>query len=100
MLWLVAPHWIWLLLAGAAVPPLARAGGPETKRIIEQAIVPAEVQPPDPDVITRALGALGIAKIDQAIRDGRGLSFPPRSVKTGQGGRPRSTCPTRSPPPW
>lgn len=83
-----------MLLAAAAVPLLARAGRPAGKPIITPAVLPAAVQPPSQDVITRALGALGIVGIDRWLRDGRALNFPAPVREDGPGGGPRWTCPT------
>jgi hypothetical protein len=55
---------------------LARAGRPAHKPIVAAATLPATVQAPSQDVITRALGSLGIAGIDRWLRDGRELVFP------------------------
>ena len=62
------------VLAAAAFTALARAGRPKGKTITKKAELPAQVQPPDRDVIVRALGSLGIAQISRAIADG---TFPP-----------------------
>jgi hypothetical protein len=48
----------------------ARASGQD----ITRAELPAQVQPPTQDVIIRALGSIGIAEINKAIKD---LAFPP-----------------------
>jgi S-DNA-T family DNA segregation ATPase FtsK/SpoIIIE len=66
-----APPWAWILLALVAVPLLARTGRPAGKPIVTGATLPAAVQAPSQDVITRALGALGIAGIDRWLRDGQ-----------------------------
>ena len=69
-----APWWLWGLLAAAAFTALARAGRPQGRTITTRAELPAQVQPPDRDVIVRALGSLGIAQISRAITEG---TFPP-----------------------
>ena len=69
-----APWWAWGIAAAAAFVALARAGRPKGKTITTRAELPAQVQPPDRDVIVRALGSLGIAQINQAITEG---TFPP-----------------------
>ena len=80
-----APAWAWILLAVIALPLLARTGRPAHKPIVTAATLPATVQAPSQDVITRALGSLGIAGIDRWLRDGHQLVFP----VPGAGGRPR-----------
>jgi DNA segregation ATPase FtsK/SpoIIIE, S-DNA-T family len=82
-----APPWAWVLLALIAVPLLARAGRPAHKPIVTPAVLPATVQAPSQDVITRALGALGIAGIDRWLRDGRALVFPSPVREDGPGWR-------------
>jgi DNA segregation ATPase FtsK/SpoIIIE, S-DNA-T family len=82
-----APMWAWVLLAVVALPLLARAGRPAGKPIVTAATLPATVQAPDQDVITRALGALGIAGIDRWLRDGRPLVFPSPVREDGPGWR-------------
>ena len=50
-------------------------------------------------MITRALGSLGIAEINQAIANGeRAAASRRRSARTAPAGGSRSTCPTASPP--
>jgi hypothetical protein len=55
---------------------LARAGRPAHKPIVTAATRPATVQAPTQNVITRALGSLGIAGIDRWLRDGRETRLP------------------------
>jgi DNA segregation ATPase FtsK/SpoIIIE, S-DNA-T family len=83
----LAPPWAWLLLALVAVPLLARTGRPAGKPIVTGATLPAAVQAPSQDVITRALGALGIAGIDRWLRDGHQLVFPSPVREDGPGWR-------------
>jgi DNA segregation ATPase FtsK/SpoIIIE, S-DNA-T family len=86
---LVAYHrwWAWALLGLVVVPALARAGRPDGKPIVQRAVLPAAVQAPTQDVITRALGALGIAALDRWIRDGHELVFPSPVREDGPGWR-------------
>jgi DNA segregation ATPase FtsK/SpoIIIE, S-DNA-T family len=81
------PAWVWVLLVLAGMPFLARAGRPAHKPIVAPAVLPAGVQAPSQDVITRALGSLGIAGIDRWLRDGRALSFPSPVREDGPGWR-------------
>ncbi len=69
-----APWWAWALAAVALFVAFALAGRPQGKTITTKAELPAQVQPPDKDVIIRALGSLGIAQVNQAISSG---AFPP-----------------------
>src|SRR5262249_59756087 len=72
----LAPPGGWVLRGLVALPLLARAGRPAHKPIVAPAVLPAAVQAPTQDVITRALGALGIAGIDRWLRNDRALTFP------------------------
>jgi DNA segregation ATPase FtsK/SpoIIIE, S-DNA-T family len=82
-----APVWAWVLLAVIALPLLAHAGRPAHKPIVAAATLPATVQAPSQDVITRALGSLGIAGIDRWLRDGHQLVFPSPVREDGPGWR-------------
>jgi S-DNA-T family DNA segregation ATPase FtsK/SpoIIIE len=68
------PWWAWLIVALVLLVAFALAGRPQGKTITTRAEIPAQVQPPTGDVIVRALGSLGIAEINRAIRD---MAFPP-----------------------
>jgi DNA segregation ATPase FtsK/SpoIIIE, S-DNA-T family len=83
----LAPPWVWAAPAVVALPLLARAGRPAHKPIVTAATLPATVQAPSQDVITRALGSLGIAGIDRWLRDGRELVFPSPVREDGPGWR-------------
>src|SRR5258705_265496 len=67
--------------------PRPGRGRPAHKPIVTPAVLPATVQAPSQDVITRALGALGIAGIDRWLRDGRALVFPSPVREDGPGWR-------------
>jgi S-DNA-T family DNA segregation ATPase FtsK/SpoIIIE len=82
-----APVWAWVLLGAVAVPLLARAGRPAGKPIVTAATLPPAVQAPSQDVITRALGSLGIAGVDRWLRDGHQLVFPSPVREDGPGWR-------------
>ena len=69
----------------AAVAVLSRHGAPEGQPIIRAAVVPTAYQPPTPEVITRALGSLGIAAINAVIKDGPGIAFVSDVHRDGDG---------------
>jgi len=74
----------------AAVTPLTPAAAAQMvncKTITTRAELPAQVQPPDQDVITRALGSLGIAEINRVLRDGGAIGFPSPVREDGPGWR-------------
>jgi DNA segregation ATPase FtsK/SpoIIIE, S-DNA-T family len=79
--------WPWLVLAAVAIPSLARAGRPSGHPIVQAAVIPAAVQAPSQDVITRALGSLAIAGIDRWLKDDRPLVFPSPVREDGPGWR-------------
>jgi S-DNA-T family DNA segregation ATPase FtsK/SpoIIIE len=79
--------WAWLAVAAIAVPSFARAGRPEGRPIVQPAVIPAAVLAPTQDVITRALGSLGIAALDRWLREGRPLVFPSPVREDGPGWR-------------
>src|ERR1022692_3485509 len=84
------PMWPKVLAAAAAVLLLARAGRPAGHRIISQAVVPAQYEPPTHEIITRALGALNISQINAALRpdkDGKaaGIRFVSDVMRDGPG---------------
>jgi S-DNA-T family DNA segregation ATPase FtsK/SpoIIIE len=69
-----APPWVWPVLGLVLFVAFALAGRPQGTTITSRAELPAQVQPPTGDVIVRALGSLGIAEINRAIKD---MTFPP-----------------------
>jgi S-DNA-T family DNA segregation ATPase FtsK/SpoIIIE len=79
------PWWGWLAAAVAAVAVLSRHGAPEGQRIVRAAIVPTAYQPPTPEVITRALGSLGIGAVNAVIKDGPGIGFVSDVHRDGDG---------------
>jgi S-DNA-T family DNA segregation ATPase FtsK/SpoIIIE len=79
--------WPWLVLAAVAIPLLARASRPAGRPIVQAAVIPAAVQAPSQDVITRALGSLGIPGIDRWLKDERPLVFPSPVREDGPGWR-------------
>jgi DNA segregation ATPase FtsK/SpoIIIE, S-DNA-T family len=69
------PWWGWALFGAAAVLYLARFGSPDGKPLIQPAVIAPGVEKLTPDLIVRALGSLGIAKIDAWLRDGKEIAF-------------------------
>ena len=84
-----APWWAWTLFGIVLFVAFAIAGRPQGKRITARAELPATVQPPDQEVITRALGSVGISGITQAITKGEFTSrnFPSPVREDGPGWR-------------
>ena len=79
------PWWGWLAVAAIGLRMLARHGAPEGQPIIRAAIIPTAYQPPTPEVITRALGSIGISAINAVIKDGPGLAFVSDVHRDGDG---------------
>jgi DNA segregation ATPase FtsK/SpoIIIE, S-DNA-T family len=82
-----APVWLWLVLLLVVIPLLARAGRPAGKPIVQSAVLPPAVLAPTQDVITRALGSLGITGIDRWLREEKPLNFPNPVREDGPGWR-------------
>ena len=82
-----APWGAWALAAAALFAAFALAGRTQGKTITTRAELPAQVQPPDRDVIVRALGAVGIAEINKAVAAGTFPPFPSPVREDGPGWR-------------
>ena len=84
------PWWCWYAAAAVALPLLARTGRPAGRRIITAAIIPPDYSPPTHEIITRALGSLGIDEINKALRPDRdgnsaGIRFITEVMRDGPG---------------
>lgn len=84
------PWWSWLAAGVIVLPLLARAGRPDGMRIVGTAIVPPDYSPPTHEIISRALGSLGIAQISAVLKpdkDGRvqGINFISDVMQSGPG---------------
>jgi S-DNA-T family DNA segregation ATPase FtsK/SpoIIIE len=82
-----SPWWGWAAAAAVLFVAFALAGRPQGTTITTKAELPAQVQPPDQDVITRALGSIGIAEINKVLRDGGSIGFPSPVREDGPGWR-------------
>jgi S-DNA-T family DNA segregation ATPase FtsK/SpoIIIE len=80
-----APWWGQAAAAAVGVPVLAWFGRPDGRRIISPAVVPPRYEPPTPGLITEALGSLGNANINKAIKDGAGIRFVSEVMRDGPG---------------
>ena len=79
---------LWLPIALAAVPLLAWIGRPADKPIVTSAVVPGAVERLTTEGIVRALGVLGIAEMNKALRE-----EPDKAIVTVDG-------PMRNGPGW
>ena len=77
--WAVGP------LAAVTFPVLIWHGRPYGKPIIEPAILPPAYVVPTPEIITRALGSLGIAAINKVIESGAGIAWVSDVHRDGDG---------------
>lgn len=69
------PPGLWVL-AAAAAGFLGWLGRPQNQRLIDHAVISPAAERITPDVITRALGSLGLAGITAALRpNGEGIQF-------------------------
>jgi S-DNA-T family DNA segregation ATPase FtsK/SpoIIIE len=81
------PAWGWVLAGLGVLPVLARYGRPSSVRIVGHATVPPEYEALTQDVIARALGSLGLAGINQWIREERKIVFASPVRQDGPGWR-------------
>ena len=86
--WLAAPVWSrWPALA-VFIAVLGLAGARADRPLIGPAVVPTRVQRLSAELVTRALGSLGIAQINQALARGAdGIGFPAPISRDGPGWR-------------
>jgi S-DNA-T family DNA segregation ATPase FtsK/SpoIIIE len=86
VLWGFAPWWAQRLAVAAVIGGLGWLGTPSDTRIAGRAVVTSKAQKLTSDVVVRALGALGIAQINQAVtKGGSGITFPAPIVRDGPG---------------
>jgi S-DNA-T family DNA segregation ATPase FtsK/SpoIIIE len=80
------PALAWSLFA-LVVIALGVAGRPKDRPLLGPAVVNNAPPKLTADVVERALGALGIAQINQALAKGRRISFPAPIMRDGPGWR-------------
>jgi S-DNA-T family DNA segregation ATPase FtsK/SpoIIIE len=80
----LTPRWAQVTAGAVALLVLARVGRPD-RPVIPAAIVPPQYQAPTHDMITDALGSLGIKAINDVIKDGRGLAWVSPVMQDGPG---------------
>jgi len=85
---LAAPGWVRWAAAAVVVTILGLVGSPADRPLLDTAVVPYRVQRLTSEVVVRALGALGIAGINQALARGVGaVTFPAPITRDGPGWR-------------
>ena len=77
--------WMWPLAGVCVVPMLAAAGRPDGRRLIAPAVVPPRYEPITRSLVADALGSLGNANINKAIKDGPGIAFLSDPYQSGPG---------------
>ena len=80
-----APVWAWSAVLVVTLPWLAHYGRPDGRRLIAPAVVPPRYEPLTQSLVTDALGSLGNANINKAIKDGPGIAFLSDPYKDGPG---------------
>ncbi|PXY17300.1 cell division protein FtsK [Prauserella coralliicola] len=86
LLGFTSPFWHWVAaLAGVGV--LGWIGTPADKPVLGRAVVTNKAPKLTSDVVVRALAALGIAQINQAVAKGPGITFPAPITRDGPGWR-------------
>lgn len=75
----------WALAGVPAVIALAWAGRPSGHRIIPTAVVPPQYEPLTRSLVTEALGSLGNANVNRAVKDGPGIAFLSDPYRDGPG---------------
>ncbi|WP_435118962.1 FtsK/SpoIIIE domain-containing protein [Amycolatopsis thermoflava] len=75
------------LLAAAGVALLGKVGTPADKPVLGRAVVTSKAPKLTSDVVVRALAALGISGINQAVAKGQGITFPAPITRDGPGWR-------------
>lgn len=63
------PPLAWLGVAMVVFPLLVWYGRPNGKPLVDRAVVPQRYEAPTPEIIARALGALGIPLLTKAVQD-------------------------------
>lgn len=80
-----APWWAGYSTAAAVLAVAARFGRPTGHRIIAPAVVPPQYEPLTRSLVTDALGSLGNANINRAVKDGPGIAFLSDPYRDGPG---------------
>src|SRR6185312_8189598 len=60
----LAPWWAWLVVAALAMPPLARAGRPDHRPIVQSAVTTPLIRRISTDAIVRAYERAGLCSTD------------------------------------
>ncbi|TVT02573.1 cell division protein FtsK [Amycolatopsis bartoniae] len=75
------------LVAAVAVGLLGKVGTPADKPVLGRAVVTSKAPKLTSEVVVRALAALGISGINQAVAKGPGITFPAPITRDGPGWR-------------
>ena len=81
-----APWWAWPLPALGLLRFLIHHGKPQNKPLFEAATLPSGYEKLTGDIVLRGLANLGVSAINQHLKDGRTVDFPP-AQRDGPGWR-------------
>nr|WP_312892766.1 cell division protein FtsK [Allostreptomyces psammosilenae] len=85
-LYVLAPGWLQVVSASVLVMALGRYGAPADAPVVSRAVETPKVQRLTSDIVLRALGALSISAINQAMAKGRdGFTFTAPITRDGPG---------------
>lgn len=93
-LYVLAPEWLLAVSTAAVVFALGAAGTPADQPVASRAVELPKVQRLTSDIVLRALGALSISQINQAMAKGRdGFAFTAPITRDGPGWRAEGDLP-------
>ncbi len=93
-LYVLAPEWLLAVSTAAVVLALGAAGTPADQPVATRAVELPKVQRLTSDIVLRALGALSISQINQAMGKGRdGFAFTAPITRDGPGWRAEGDLP-------
>ncbi|MDI5971516.1 cell division protein FtsK [Streptomyces sp. SL13] len=93
-LYVLAPEWLPAVSTAAVVLALGAAGTPADQPVATRAVELPKVQRLTSDIVLRALGALSISQINQAMGKGRdGFAFTAPITRDGPGWRAEGDLP-------
>nr|WP_254394275.1 cell division protein FtsK [Streptomyces buecherae] len=92
-LYVLAPMWVQVVSVTALVLAMGAIGTPKDQPLITRAVEIPKAQRLTSEIVLRALGALGIPAITQAIGKGGGFAFTAPITRDGPGWRAQGDLP-------
>jgi DNA segregation ATPase FtsK/SpoIIIE, S-DNA-T family len=80
-----APVWAWVLAALPVLATLVHHGKPVGKPLVKPAVVAPTYQAPTHPIIEQALGSIGIAQVNAALRNGGHIQWVTDVFRDGPG---------------